>query len=135
VSEFMALVNDFTALVNDITSLDGGVTALVNDESSLDGGFTALVNDESSLDGGFTALVNDGEALPIALLVALSILLLSLQEQQPKPVFICTGAYSATYHLTDTCRGLALCTKSVITLTVEEAQTQHGRRRCGYEYK
>lgn len=44
-------------------------------------------------------------------------------------VFVCTGEKAKRYHLDENCRGLSNCSKEIIEVTIEKAESK-GRTPC-----
>ena len=51
------------------------------------------------------------------------------QSKNNTNVFICTGNSATCYHLDENCRGLSNCSKEIIEVTIEKAESK-GRTPC-----
>lgn len=47
-------------------------------------------------------------------------------------VYICTGPHSKCYHKSSRCRGLDNCSREVLQITKEEAESKYNRHPCQY---
>ena len=62
---------------------------------------------------------------------ALFIVTLALSACNSDKVYICTGPQSHAYHTKRNCKGLKNCSRSVKTVTLEEAEQMH-RHPCRF---
>lgn len=64
----------------------------------------------------------------------LLVLLLFINSDNTKIVYICTGPYSTKYHKTAQCRGLKKCSAKIKQISLEDAVKKYKRKPCGYCY-
>lgn len=58
----------------------------------------------------------------------------TLSNNEVDNVYICTGTYAYSYHKTDKCEGLNLCSKEIKKVSKNEAVNKYNIKPCRYCY-